>query len=118
MFLEPPSPHPGISITDKQFYTTSLNLCIFKSLCKLKFICFRVTNLYKNNIDKNYAVVKCFPTLSKWVYLQLISIRHVNTIRQDSKKITIVLLRIARSKVFHLLVSLPVGYGKSLIYYI
>jgi hypothetical protein len=49
---------------------------------------------YKSDIDKNYVVVKRFPTLSYRVYF---SLHHVNSIRRDNET-TILFLRIAIGK--------------------
>jgi hypothetical protein len=51
---------------------TVYTLFVLKLKFQAKYVCIQGLILrFKRDIDKNYAVVKRFPTLSNWVYLYL-----------------------------------------------
>jgi hypothetical protein len=87
-----------------------------------KYVCTQDLILcFKRDIDKNYVVVKRFPTLSNWVYF---SLRRVNSIRRDNTA-KILFFKDRQRQVCLLLydwqkrdlyVSLPVICGKNIIY--
>jgi hypothetical protein len=86
-----------------------------------KYVCIQGVILrFKRYIDKNYVLVKRFPTLRNWNYF---SLRHVNSITLDKYDQNIVLKDRQRQVVYYmtdkngdLYASLPVSFGKSIIY--